>query len=370
MSEAVPPSVVPEHHGRHAAPVPPPEPVGFWADLRDAVAPRTVVLVLGVLALQVAFIVSYVGAFHAPRPHAISLAVAAPAQVSGRTVAQLDALPSRPLDATAVAGAAAARRAVVRGDSSAALVVDPAGTADTLLVASAGGASVVTAVEAVVTPVEQAQGRTATVQDVVPLQPGDARGLTGFYLVIGWIVGGYLLASLLGVAKGARPATPRRAVFRLAAMVPYAVASGLLGAMVVGPVLGALDGHYWAVAGIGMLLVLSAATVTMAFQVLFGVIGIGITVLVFVVLGNPSAGGAYQGPVLPPFWRVIGPALPNGAGTDAVRRVVYYAAHGATGPVLLVAAYVVAGAAVALAGSVLHHRRAGSAAVTAPLGGA
>lgn len=30
--------------------------------------------------------------------------------------------------------------------------------------------------------------------------------------MIGWIVGGYLVASLLGVAKGARPATMRRAV--------------------------------------------------------------------------------------------------------------------------------------------------------------
>jgi hypothetical protein len=40
-------------------------------DLRDAIAPRTVLLVTGVLLLQLGFILSYVGAFHTPgtAPH-------------------------------------------------------------------------------------------------------------------------------------------------------------------------------------------------------------------------------------------------------------------------------------------------------------
>jgi len=57
------------------------------------------------------------------------------------------------------------------------------------------------------------------------------------------------------------------------------------------------------IAGIGVLVTPSAATVTIALQTLFGVIGIGLTVVIFVILGNPSAGGAYQAPLLPPFWR-------------------------------------------------------------------
>lgn len=175
----------------------------------------------------------------------------------------------------------------------------------------------------------------------------------------GWIVGGYLVAALLGVAKGSRPATTRRAVFRLMATVPYAVLSGIGGAVILGPLLHALDGHFWALAGIGTALVRSAATVTMAFQVLFGVIGIGLTVLVFVVLGNPSAGGAYQGPVLPAFWRVIGRVLPNGAGTTAVRQTVYFDGYGVTGPVLVILAWAVAGVVIALAACVLRSRSPG-----------
>ena len=60
----------------------------------------------------------------------------------------------------------------------------------------------------------------------MPLQAGDARGLTGFYLVIGWIVGGYLVAALpvWPVAPGRRPAS---GLFRLVAIVPYAILSGL-----------------------------------------------------------------------------------------------------------------------------------------------
>jgi hypothetical protein len=141
------------------------------------------------------------------------------------------------------------------------------------------------------------------------------------------------------------------------AVVPYAIVSGFGGALIVDQVLGALTGHFLALWWLGALLVAAAATVTMAFQVLFGVIGIGVTVLVFVILGNPSAGGAFQPPLLPPFWRTIAYALPNGAGTDSVRRIVYFGTNGIVGHLVLISAYAVAGAITALAGSYLHRRR-------------
>jgi hypothetical protein len=313
------------------------------------VSGRTVGIVLGVLLLQLGFILSYVGAFHHPQPHRIPLAVVAPAGLAQQTADQLNAVPGGPVRATVVADAAVARDLVRHDTSSAALLVDPHGDTDTLLVSSAGGASVAGAVTGVVQAAEAAHGRQLTSQDVVPLQGGDGRGLTGFYLVIGWIVGGYLVAALLGMVAGPRPAGPRRALLRLAAVVPYAVASGLGGALIVGPLLGALTGHLVALWALGTLLVFTAAAVTVALQALFGVLGIGLTVLIFVVLGNPSAGGAYQPALLPPFWRVISAALPNGAGTEAVRRIVYFPAHAATGPVLVIAGWALIAVLVALA---------------------
>jgi hypothetical protein len=303
--------------------------------------------VAGVLLVQIAFIASYVGAFHHPSAHEIDLGVVSPAQA---TVLRdrLNAADGEPVKARVIASEASARSQIERGELVAALVVDPAGTQDTLLVASARGAALQTAVEQIATSAEAQQGRTVAATDVVPLQDGDARGMTGFYLVIGWLVGGYLVASLLGVAKGARPANLRRAVIRLGAMLPYAVLSGLTGALVVDQLIGALTGHFWALAGVGTLLVLASSTVTMALQVLAGTIGIGLTVLLFVVLGNPSAGGAYQAELLPGLWRGIGEWLPNGAGTTALREIVYFGGHGAVGHLWLIAAWVLVGTTVTL----------------------
>lgn len=322
------------------------------ADLRDAIAPRTFLLVVGVFLVQLAFVASYVGAFHHPEPHDIRLGVVAPtAQSAGQLRDQLDTLPGHPLDPVVVSSRDRAVADLRTADLRAVLVVDANGTVDELVTAGGGGTSLVTAVESVLGQVEQRQGRTLTTTDVVPLQSGDARGLTGFYLTIGWLVGGYLVASLLGVARGARPANVRRAVIRLTSLALYAVASGIGGALIVGPWLGALTGHFWALAGLGTLLVLSAGAVTMALQGLFGTLGIGLTVLLFVVLGNPSAGGAYQSELLPSFWRTIGGALPNGAGTSAVRDIVYFGSHGVAPKIWLTVAYVVVGAVITLLAS-------------------
>ena len=64
--------------GRQGSPDELVEPQGFWAELRDAVSPRTVSLIGGVLLLQFGFILSYVAAFHAPKPHEIRLGIVSP----------------------------------------------------------------------------------------------------------------------------------------------------------------------------------------------------------------------------------------------------------------------------------------------------
>lgn len=303
---------------KHAAPT-------FTEELRDSIDARTVVLMIGVLLLQVAFIWSYVGAFHEPKPKDVPVAVVAPTQQLGdQTVAKLNGIDGSPVEAHVVASEAAARQQIKDVEVSAAFVINPSGTQDTLLVASGGGTSVVTSMETLFTQATATQQRTIKSVDVVPLQSGDGRGLTGFYLAIGWMVGGYLVASLLGVAKGTRAHNLTRASARVLGLLPYAFLSGLGGALVVDQGLGAITGHFWALVGIGTLVSYAASSVTIAFQSFLGVLGIGLAVLLFVVLGNPSAGGAYQTDVLPTFWRVIGDWLPNGSATEAIRRVVYF----------------------------------------------
>jgi hypothetical protein len=168
------------------------------------------------------------------------------------------------------------------------------------------------------------------------------------------------VASAFGVANGPRPANTRRTLIRLLALVPYAVLSGLGGALIVDHVLGALTGHFFALWLVGALLVYAAGAVTVALQTLFGVLGIAITILLFVVLGNPSAGGPYQATLLPPFWRALNGALANGAGVDTVRRIVYFGGYGITRDLLVIAAYAVGGTAVAISASIVRNRSHGA----------
>ncbi|MFD7503090.1 DUF3533 domain-containing protein [Streptomyces sp. NPDC059850] len=329
---------------------------GWWARLRGAVPARVAAMLVGALLLQLGFVLSYVGAFHHPEPHRIPIAVAAPERVAPDAVRKLNGMPGQPLKATAT-DEATARERLRTGEISGALIVKPGSRTDTLLTAGAGGASTATALETVIAKAEKAQGRTASVVDAFPAQAGDARGLSSFYLVVGWTVGGYLFAALLGMSLGARPATARGAGRRLLAAVPYAVLSGLGGAAIVGPLLGALNGHFLALSAIGALVVFGAAAMTIAFQVLFGVLGIGVTILLFVVLGNPSAGGAYGPELLPPFWRALSPALPNGAATHAVRHIMYFSGHGIAANLAVLAAYALGGTLVSVLGVTLIRRR-------------
>ena len=177
-------------------------------------------LVIGVLVLGVLFITSYAGAFHNPKPKDIAFGVVAPQQISGQLVTQLDHLPGSPLDPRAVASVADAKGQIVDRKIYGALIVDPAGTTDQLLVASGGGAAVSDALKLIVGAAEQAQQRTFTVQDVAPITEGDSRGLSSFYLVVGWCVAGYLCAAILAVSFGARP-NLRRAVIRLGVLSLY-----------------------------------------------------------------------------------------------------------------------------------------------------
>lgn len=329
----------------------------FRAELRDALSLRAVVLVTGVLILQLAFILSYIGAFHAPKPHHIRSGVVAPAQIAPRITAQLDALPGTPFQAQVVASEAQARQMILHRDLDAAVVINPRIGKDRLLVASAAGPSVSTVTTQIAQRIEVGRNRQITVVDLRPPNPQDGRGLSSFYLVVGWMVGGYLAGSILGIAGGARPANLPRTFIRLGALVPYAIASGLGGALIAGTVLGALPGHFGALFAIGTLLVFAVAATTVALQVALGMAGIGLAILVFVVLGNPSAGGAYPSSLLPPFWRDIGPWLPPGAGTTAVRNTVYFTGHHTTGPLWTLGVYAAGGIVVAVIGSALVVRR-------------
>ncbi|WP_274556561.1 DUF3533 domain-containing protein [Streptomyces spiramyceticus] len=318
----------------------------FVDEMKTAVTPRAALLVIGVLVLQLLFIASYVGALHDPKPRDVPFGVVAPEQSAAQLVDKLRSLPGEPLDPRTVTDEATARREIMNRDIDGALIVDPASKTDTLLVASGGGTVLSSALTTLATRVEASQQREVKTVDVAPASAKDFDGLSAFYLVVGWCVGGYLCASILAISAGSRPANRQRAVIRLGTMALYSIAGGIGGAVIVGPILDALPGSVMALWGLGALVVFAVGAITLGLQALTGIVGIGLAVLIVVIAGNPSAGGAFPLPMLPPFWEAIGPALPPGAGTWAARSIAYFEGNAVSEPLQVLSVWALAGAVI------------------------
>lgn len=321
------------------------------------VTARAVVMLLGVFVLQLGFIASYIGAFHSPTPRDIPIAVVAPAGSSSTAASQvaeqLNTLDGEPLDASVAPSEQAARQQLHDRDVSGVLLLG-ADTKDRLLVASASGGALSDTLTKIAGSIEQQQGRTVSVTDAIAADAKDARGLSAFYLAVGWVVGGYLASAILGISGGAKPGNRSRAAARLIGLATYAVLSGLGGALIAETMFDAFGGSFWTLAGLGALTVFAVGAFAMALQVWLGLIGIGVAILLFVVLGNPSAGGAYPAPLLPPFWATIGPWLPPGAATSAVRGIIYFGNAGLAPAAAVLAAYAAVGVALTYAGTPRH----------------
>ncbi|MEU6994292.1 DUF3533 domain-containing protein [Streptomyces sp. NPDC046465] len=323
--------------------------MSFADEFKSAVTPRAALLVIGVLALQLLFIASYVGALHHPKPKDVSFGVVAPGPAAEQTADRLKKLSGDPLDPRVLKDEATARRQIMDRDIDGALLVDPKGTNDTLLVASGGGTALSRTLTELVTEVDAAQKRTVKTDDVAPASGQDFNGLSSFYLVVGWCVGGYLCASILAISAGSRAANVSRAVIRLGTMALYSIVGGLGGAVIIGPILGALPGSVLGLSGLGALVIFGVGAITLALQALTGIVGIGLAVLLIVIGGNPSAGGAFPLPMLPPFWQAIGPWLPPGAGTWVARSIAYFEGNSITRALLVLSAWAVVGVVVTIA---------------------
>ena len=135
---------------------------------------RIVVLVIGVLAIQLGFIGSYVGAFHRPTPHQVPIAVVAPAGTARQVAAALDNLPGHPVKVATVRSEEVARERIADESSDGALVLAPTG--DRVLVASGGGGALSEAVAEVGQAFAASQHRPATVTDVTPANSATPTG--------------------------------------------------------------------------------------------------------------------------------------------------------------------------------------------------
>ncbi|MGK2883297.1 MAG: hypothetical protein ACSLE8_00715 [Rhodococcus sp. (in: high G+C Gram-positive bacteria)] len=307
-------------------------------------------LAFGVLILQLGFIASYVAAFHQPTPRDIPIAVVAeqglPADIAVDTAARLNAIDGAPLAARTADNTGEARTLLREREILGAYVLSPSST-DTLVTASAAGSSISAALESIFTEVEQSQNRQFVVRDEIPVGIHDNRGLSGFYLAVGWVVGGYLLAAAIGLLVGA-PNSLREAASQLGVFAAYSVLSGALGAWLVTHVLGTFAGHWFPLWLLGAGVVFATSVFTLGLRAAIGVAAVPIAIIIFVILGNPSAGGAFGPNVLPEFYAAVGRWITPGVGTEGVRSIVYFSGTGLGQPALALALYAVVGVALLL----------------------
>jgi len=87
------------------------------------------------------------------------------------------------------------------------------------------------------------------------------------------------------------------------------------------------------------LTVLAVALLASVLQKLLGSSGTLITIVVVIVFGNPSSGGANGVPFLPAFWRDIGPYLPPRNALTAIHNTMYYNGNGITQALVILGIY-------------------------------
>jgi hypothetical protein len=322
-------------------------------------------VLLAALLLMVGFAASYVGAFHKPTPHDVPVAVvSANARTAQQTAARLNALPGSPLDARIATSRATAVRDLKERDVYAVYEVDR----NTLGVAPAAGRTAAAALELVFDRALAQQGQPAvTVRDLAPLPDDDPNGLAIFYVVIAWVFGGYLGATLLGLVRESRSRTRRLALERLGALAAFSVIGAGLTILVLHAAFGVLDGSWLGLWGAGALIIFSSGAATAGLQAAVGLLGTGIAIVLFVIIGNAASGGPYARALLPGFWSTLGGLLPPGAGVDLTRNILYFDGNRTIGPILVLVGWALAGAIVALVlgGRMIDQREAEAEAAAA-----
>ncbi|WP_158997160.1 ABC transporter permease [Streptomyces aureus] len=184
----------------------------------------------------------------------------------------------------------------------------------------------------------------------LPLVPKDPFGLVQGLMLVPLLIGGYMSSTLLMTATG--KAAGR---WRAAQLAGFAVVSGLVVDLIVCYWLeGFPSSRFWITWPVCSLIVAVVAFVAAILQKLLGPIGTLLTVVVIMLFGNPSSGGANGVPYLPAFWRDIGPYLPPRNGYLLLHRTIYFDGHGTSQSLINLLIYLAVAAAVLIVLDLRH----------------
>ncbi|MGX1669302.1 hypothetical protein [Streptomyces sp. NPDC055400] len=293
---------------------------------------------------------AYMGAFVAPEPHHLPVAVvgAGPeAKVFAQTVKDKagDALDVRTLDSRPAAVEQLRSR-----DIDGAYVLSA--KSPELLVATAGSDMSAITAEKIFTPVATQQGVPLKVTDVTPTVSDDPTGQGLFFLLVALSIGSYASVAVVGAAGSALSMRTRAAL-----VVGVSGVVSLIGAALAGPVFHLAHHDLWGMwamswlysagilfIGVGLHTFLKRWT-TLALMVLF------------VMLNFTSSGGLYRPELQNGFFGTLH-AFWNGAGfVEGSRSLLYFGSHDLARHVWSLAVWLVVGLAVTGLAALTERRR-------------
>ncbi|MFF7440724.1 hypothetical protein [Streptomyces sp. NPDC008122] len=278
-----------------------------------------ILVALGICAvMQCLFAVNYMSAQHAPE------AVDLPFGVTGSSPVLAAAQKDISLKVTQYQDEAAVRSAIDQAKIWGGLV--SSGTSNTLLVVPSISDYAALPLTAAFEKAAKSTGQQFTVKAYmpVPLAPKDPIGLVPGIMLAPLLIGGYMSSTLLIAATG--KAAGR---WRAATLLGFGIVAGLVVDLIVCLWLeGFSSSKFWIVWPICSLIITAVAFFAAILQKLVGAAGTLLTVIVIILFGNPSSGGATGYPFLPTFWRDIGPFLPPRNGYVLLHNTIYFNGHG------------------------------------------
>jgi hypothetical protein len=291
-----------------------------------------ILVALAVCALmQCLFTVNYTSAGHSPAATDMPFGVTGPSPIL--TAAQKNVS----LDVHRYPSEAAVKDAIDRARIWGALIPAPAPAAATLIVVPSISDLAPLDLALQFRNAAKTVHQPLTVRPYAPvkLAKKDPFGLVQSLMLVPLLIGGYMSATLLMAATGRAGGR-----WRAAGLAAFSVLAGLVVDLVVGLWLqGYPSSSFWIVWPICSLITAVVAFVAAVLQKLIGSAGTLLTVVVIILFGNPSSGGANGVPYLPAFWRDIGPYLPPRNAYILLHHTIYFHGHGITQALAVLLAY-------------------------------
>ncbi len=321
---------------------------------------RLIALIVMPFLMVTMMYATYMGTMHDPKPRDLPVAVVGQGAAAEAFADELAADHEDTLEVRVLDDAASAEELIAEQEIAGAIELPAAGsTAATIHVAMATGGSQASVVQQQLTPAALAQGWTVQTSDSIELGDGDGTGTLVLFAAMGMMLAGYV--PLSGLLLG----TPN--LLRVRRFLPISLGWSVLTSsliwLVLGPVLGVVEGHYPLFLGVGTLAVMAVITAQLLFTKVMGPLAVLLGMLLFVVLGMPSSNLAMSIHTMPEFFQWLHQALPLPAAGEALRSALYLDGHGLAKHLGVLAAWVV----VALGLATLKERKDGGMILGGPL---